>query len=95
MSDAAAPKTVLSPEDEELALQAATSTNWSESYVADAEQAIGRTFSIDTNSARPIFDELVCRNLIEARPEHPAANKLEPDYQPRLVRAKWFRTGEA
>jgi hypothetical protein len=83
------PSLVLSHE-ELRALLAVVSLNWSKSYVADAEQAIGDALGIDTANARPILDGLIRRKRLE--PRSLGANNLLETSHVAQMRCKWFLT---
>jgi len=81
---------VLSREDENRVLQAVFNLNWSDTYVPDAEQAIGRVLNIDTSKARPILNELIGRKRLKARAKE--ANNLLETGTTAHMRCKWFPT---
>jgi hypothetical protein len=90
---APSPNISLTPEQESLAIKSATSIEFTTDWVADAQQAIGRAFSCSTADAVPIFNELLRRGLIEARPE-PGGAKInnDPGFQDSHTRAKFYRS---
>jgi hypothetical protein len=97
MSEAPTPPNIsLTPEQEALAVEAATAIDWSTDWPGDAQRAIGRAFSLATADALPILDELLRRRLIEARPEPGSAQEVnDPWFQRANIRAKYYRAGES
>jgi hypothetical protein len=88
------PNTSLTPEQEALPIEAATSIDWSTDWPREAQQAIGQLFSITTADAEPIFNELLRRRSIEARPEPGTARNFdEPGFERANMRAKYYRSG--